>query len=250
MHTHLLKVEGLSCTLSGQRILKDITFTVDKGEFIGIVGPNGAGKSTLVRILTSEIREYTGKIQLKGRYGYVPQIREFDRDFPITSSEVAQMGVYQINPFALWKKTADRRMDQLLEQVGIGSMKNKKVGTLSGGEYQRLILVRAMLYRPDILILDEPEAGIDEMGKASFYNLLETYRKEHDVAIMMISHDIGMVFEKCDRILCLNKTLHCHKDAKQISVSDLKEVFSPDFDLLIRGKDHFDKEHRSGGSAC
>jgi len=243
-HKPLLEVEGLNCALSGQTILKDITFSMDKNDFIGIVGPNGAGKSTLVRILIGEIRSYKGIVRLNGRYGYVPQIRAFDRDFPITSAEVAQMGLYRINPLSFWKKRMDRRMDQLFEKVGIGPLRHKTVGTLSGGEYQRLILVRAMLYRPDILILDEPEAGIDEMGKASFYNLLDEYRKELNVAILMISHDIGMIFEKCDRILCLNKTLHCHKQAKQMSVADLKEIFSPDFDLLIRGKDHFHQAHQ------
>jgi len=134
-------------------------------------------------------------------------------------------------------------LDFWLEAVGLKSKKLQRIGSLSGGEFQRLMLARALTAKPEILILDEPEAGVDELGKAQFYRLLQKLKTEDNISILLISHDIGMVFEKCDRIMCINKTLHCHKSVSELKIADIQEVFSTDFDIWIKGKEHYRLEH-------
>jgi len=240
----VLGINGLTYRVNSHRILEGISFEIERGEFAGLIGPNGAGKTTLVKAIIGELEEYEGEIQVNGRIGYLPQYSEFSRDFPITTRQVAAMGIYKSKGFLRRLTTEDqKRLDELMKQVGIFELSERRVGTLSGGEYQRLMLVRALAAEPDLLILDEPEAGIDEMGKASFYRLVDNLKKSRNMAVLMISHDIGMVFDACDRIICLNKTLHCHKEVRSVSPEDLKKIFSTDFDYLIRSKDHFEREH-------
>ncbi len=241
---NVLEINNLSFRVNSHRILEGITLEMERGEFAGLIGPNGAGKTTLVRAIIGELEEHEGTVRVNGRIGYLPQYSEFSRDFPITVREVAAMGIYRRKGF-LRKLTADdhEKINALMKQVGICELSERRVGTLSGGEYQRLMLVRALSAEPDLLILDEPEAGIDEMGKASFYRLVNDLKKSRNMTILLISHDIGMVFDACDRIICLNKTLHCHKEVRSVSAEDLKKIFSTDFDFLIRSKDHFEREH-------
>ncbi len=242
----VLEIIDLTYRVNSHRILEGITLEIERGEFAGLIGPNGAGKTTLVRAIIGELEEYEGIVRVNGRIGYLPQHSEFSRDFPITVREVSAMGIYRRKGF-LRKPTSEdhEKLDTLLSRVGIQELSERKVGTLSGGEYQRLMLVRALAAEPDLLILDEPEAGIDEMGKASFYRLVDDLKKSRNMTVLMISHDIGMVFDACDRIVCLNKTLHCHKEVESVSPEDLKKIFSTDFDFLIRSKDHFEREHTS-----
>lgn len=240
----ILKVENLSYKIGSHWILKDISFTVSKREFVGIIGPNGAGKTTLIKAIIGDLQGYTGKVTVTDRIGYLSQSPERNRDFPISTEEVVEMGLYRkVGIFKRFKQQEKATIDQLFESVGIQDLENRRAGTLSGGEYQRLMLARALASDPELLILDEPEAGVDEMGKASFYRLLEELKNEKNMGILMISHDIGMVFEACDTVMCINKTLHCHTSAENISPEELKSAFSTDLDLFIRSRNHFEKEH-------
>jgi len=241
----VLEVSHVSYEKSGHYILNDIAFSLRQGEFVGIIGPNGAGKSTLLQIIVGEIKRYTGTVRFSGKIGYVPQRRDFQRDFPIKAREVVAMGLYRRRGFFRFFTNKDwEECKQLLERVGIGELSEESVAFFSGGEYQRLMLARAIAYHPDLLILDEPEAGVDEMGKASFYELLALWRKERQRSVLLVSHDIGLVLNACDTIMCLNKSLHCHKDAATVSSEDLRSVYTEDYDILIKGNRHFEKEHR------
>ncbi len=239
-----MEVSQVSYEKSGHDILSGITFSLQQGEFAGIIGPNGAGKSTLLQIIVGEIKRYTGTVRFSGRIGYVPQRKDFQRDFPIKAREVVAMGLYRRRGIFRFFSSEDwEECHRLLERVGIGELSEEPVTFFSGGEYQRLMLARAIAYHPDLLILDEPEAGVDEMGKASFYELLAQWRKERQRSVLLVSHDIGLVLNACDTIMCLNKSLHCHKDAATVSSEDLRSVYTEDFDILIRGTHHFEKEH-------
>jgi zinc transport system ATP-binding protein len=240
----VLEVTRVSYEKSGHYILNDITFSLRHGEFAGIIGPNGAGKSTLLQVIVGEIQRYTGTVRFYGKIGYVPQRRDFQRDFPIKAREVVAMGLYRRRGLSRFFSRKDwEECRRLLERVGIGELSEESVAFFSGGEYQRLLLARAIAYNPDILILDEPEAGVDEMGKASFYELLSQWRKERQRSVLLVSHDIGLVLNACDTIMCLNKSLHCHKDSSMVSSEDLRSVYTEDYDILIKGKQHFEKEH-------
>ncbi len=241
----LLEVKNISYSVGNNIILKNVSFDIYRGILIGIIGPNGAGKTTLVKAIVGDLEDYTGTVKLNGKVGYLPQRNDFERSFPITVREIVAMGLYEKRgPLRYFKKEDWKEIEELLSNVGIRHLKNRRIGTLSGGEYQRAMLARALAKHPDLLILDEPEAGIDEMGKASFYNLLDNLKKSKNISILMVSHDIGMVFDACDSILCLNKTLHCHKASENVSPEDLTGIFSPDFDLILRGKEHAKKEHK------
>ena len=240
-----IRVEDLSYEVNSLTILKGVSFTLHRGEFIGIIGPNGAGKSTLVKIIVGELRGWEGKVEIFGKIGYVPQISDLDRSFPITVEEVVMMGLYpERGVFRRYRKEDVEKVRRIMDEIGIYDAKNRLIGEISGGEYQRAMLARALVSNPDILILDEPEAGVDEMGKATFYRLLDRLRERRNMAVMMVSHDIGMVFNKCDSVMCLNKTMHCHKDTRSIVPEDLSTIFPQDFDIFIKSMKHFEREHK------
>lgn len=240
----VLIVNNISYSIGGNNILRNITFKVHKGEIIGIIGPNGAGKTTLVQIIIGDIQRHQGTFQLLGRIGYLPQFRSIDRQFPITAFEVARMGLYQFekNSSDCRKKAVRNLVMESLESCGIEHLASRQIGTFSGGEYQRLLLARAILMQPELLILDEPEAGIDEMGKTSFFSLMKKLQQKNNMAVLMISHDIGLIFKACQRIMCLNRTLHCSKPSVEMSVEDLQSVFY-DMDILIPSHDHYLNQH-------
>ncbi|QTA38108.1 metal ABC transporter ATP-binding protein [Thermosipho ferrireducens] len=237
----VIKADNLSYKVNGVEILKNVSFIINKGEFVGLIGPNGAGKSTLAKIIIGQIKNFKGHVEVNGTIGYLPQIQTINREVPILAIELVQMGAYRKYKRKL--SFSYKKATELMKRVGLDSHINQLVSSMSGGELQRLSLARALLSEPDILILDEPEAGVDQMGKAQFYTLIDEIRKEHNITIIMISHDIGMVFEKCTTVMCLNKTLHCHGPSEKISPEELKELF-PDFDLWIRGKNHYEREHK------
>ncbi|MEN3042720.1 MAG: metal ABC transporter ATP-binding protein [Fervidobacterium sp.] len=231
----MIRVKNLSVKLGEANVLNNVSFEVKKGEFTGIIGPNGAGKTTLIKALLKQI-PFTGEVKINGKVGYVPQLSTFNREFPLSVYEFVKLPIMK-------EKNWRQQVDILLQKVGLEGFGEKLVGKLSGGEYQRISLARALINKPDVLILDEPESGIDEMGKARFYNLLNELRVEKDITILMVSHDIGMIFEKCTNIMCLNKTLHCHGPTKEIEPSQVKKIFG-EFDIWIRSENHFEIEHK------
>ncbi|MEJ5229628.1 MAG: metal ABC transporter ATP-binding protein [Pseudothermotoga sp.] len=230
-----IAVKDLSVKFNDVEILKNISFEIKKGTFTGIIGPNGAGKSTLVKAILGFI-DHTGTVVLNGTVGYVPQLSSFNREFPMSVYDFVKLPVRKSLD---WK----RRTDEVLSEVGLGDFGPKLIGTLSGGEFQRASLGRALVSEPEILILDEPESGVDEMGKATFYALLNDLKERKQITILMVSHDIGLIFDKCDNIMCLNKTLHCHGPRQNVNVEDVKRMFG-EFDIWVRGLHHYEIEHK------
>jgi len=230
----IIAVKDLSVTLGEVEVLKDISFEISKGSFTGIIGPNGAGKSTLIKAILGFI-DYGGMVVLDGTVGYVPQLSSFNREFPMNVYDFVRLPIRK-------EKNWKERVDSILTEVGLEGFGPKLVGKLSGGEFQRAALARALISKPDILILDEPEAGVDQMGKARFYDLLNSLKQEENITILMVSHDIGLIFEKCDNVMCLNKTLHCHGPTESMSIEDVKKTFG-EFDIWIRSDGHYEVEH-------
>ncbi|AEH51588.1 metal ABC transporter ATP-binding protein [Pseudothermotoga thermarum] len=236
-----IKVENLCVKFGEYYALKNVSFEVKEKEFVGIIGPNGAGKTTLLKVLVGEIKNYSGRVEINGKIGYQPQFHTVNREFPIDVLTYVSLPLYVKH--RKFSKELKAKAVEMLKKVGLAEKVSFPVGSLSGGELQRLSLARALLSDADILLLDEPDSGVDEMGKSSFYELLSELKKERNLTIVMVSHDIGLIFKECSTIMCLNKTLHCHAPTEKISPEKLKDLFGQ-FDIWIRSNGHYEIEHR------
>lgn len=197
--TPLLDLKKVWVTLDHQTILQDVSMTLLPKSFTTIIGPNGSGKTTLLRfclgLLTSSQGSITRAPALK--IGYMPQRLYLDKTLPLTVE------------FFLGLSAPKKRVLQALERVGTKSLLKSQVATLSGGELQRILLARALLRRPSLLVLDEPMQGVDVGGQTDLYNLIEEYHKETGCAVLLVSHDLYFVHKASDHVICLNRHICC-----------------------------------------
>ena len=202
--------DDVCVTLGGVRILENVSAAVPRGSATAIIGPNGAGKTTLLLSLLGQV-PYSGRIRVGNshpggaRLGYVPQRLDFDRGMPLTVMDTMAMGE-QRRP--LWLGTSRRRREEalrLLGQVKAEHLARRRLGALSGGELQRVLLALAIQQRPEILILDEPSSGVDIGGGSLLCELLEGLRKERGFTQVMVTHDLSMVTAHADHVICLNR---------------------------------------------
>ena len=202
--------DHVSVTRNGLNILDHVNATIPRGSWTVLIGPNGAGKTTLLLALLGEIN-YRGRIELGGgkglRIGYVPQKLNVDRGMPFTVAEFLAMGI-QKRP--LWlgiSKAAKEEAAHLLEMVHASHIMKRRVGTLSGGEMQRVLLALALQQKPELLVLDEPSAGVDFEGGRLFCELLEDLRSSQGFTQIMVSHDLGMVAHHATCVICLKRRI-------------------------------------------
>ncbi|MGB4375696.1 MAG: ABC transporter ATP-binding protein [Defluviitoga tunisiensis] len=229
----IISVKNLNYTINNNQILSNISFDIYEGDFVGIIGPNGAGKSTLVKIITGEIEEYSGEVRIVRKIGYVPQTEEIEVTFPMKVYELVLLGLYKdVGPMRRFKREHYQKVKDVLELLNIEELYDRQIGELSGGEYRRVMIARALVSKPDVLILDEPEANIDKQGQEVLLNILKKLKDEKNITIILVSHDLNMIFKETTRILCLNKTIHCHKNTWDINIKDLKNLYSEDFELF------------------
>lgn len=195
-------------------VLDDISFSVSKGEFIGIFGPNGGGKTTLLRLLVGLLEPTKGKIEVMGRQpneishkiGYVPQVRRFDKQFPISVMEVVLQGRLCNHKGFLGFSQQDKEIaKRSLERVGLEDRAESPFGLLSGGQIQRTLIARALASEPDILLLDEAMAGVDPSAFKEILNFLLTMKGE--ITILLVTHELMAVAPQMDRLLCINRSL-------------------------------------------
>jgi zinc transport system ATP-binding protein len=189
-----------------------------RGEFMGLVGPNAGGKSTLLKLILGLLRPQSGRIRVLGaapeearrRVGYVPQYPSFQRDFPISVEQVVLLGRLGSTPSLGWYRRADREAAlHALAEVEAADLARRRIGTLSGGQLQRVLLARALVGEPQILILDEPTANIDQRAEGDIFDLLAMLNAR--LTILVVSHDIAFISSYVDRVACLNRTLVCHR---------------------------------------
>lgn len=197
----LLSAEGLSFSRGGRPILSDVTLDIVPGETLTLIGPNGAGKTTLVRLLLGLDRPDKGIIRRRPGLvvGYVPQRFDFDRTLPITVDRFLGLGLAETSA----------AIAGALDEVGASGVASQQLSSLSGGELQRVLLARALLRKPQLLVLDEPVRGVDHLGEAELYALIGTLRDERGFAVLMVSHDLRFVMGSSDRVLCLNRHICC-----------------------------------------
>lgn len=204
----ILAVQNLSVTLGGIQVLSNVSFFMNSGEALSVIGPNGAGKTVLFRALLGLI-PYQGSIRWRPgvKIGYVPQRFSVERGTPITALEfflLASGSFWRPNPSFI------ARVEQELALMGLdASVLRKRLGELSGGQTQRLLIAWAMLQEPDIVLLDEPTAGVDASFEDTIYSLIHRVQVERRKAVLLISHDLSVVYSYAQRVLCLNKTVVC-----------------------------------------
>ncbi len=195
--------------------LRDVSFDLAPGEFLAIVGPNGAGKSTLIKVALGIIKTSKGHATIFGtdarrqpeHIGYVPQLKTFDRSFPATALELVVSGLRRSWPVRI--KPAEREQaHNSLELVGAENLLKRSLAKLSGGELQRVFLARALVRRPEIVLLDEPATGVDFLAEHDLYDLLERYQSETAATIAMITHDLAAARYHASKVAVLNRRLH------------------------------------------
>ena len=205
----LLQAQNLSVSLDGHTVLSDITLALHRAEIVTILGPNGSGKSTLLRALLGILPPSTGGVTRQPGLviGYVPQRLAIDRTLPMTVRRF----------LSLPARVTDADAHAALARVGLPDVAQRQMGELSGGQFQRVLLARALLAKPQLLILDEPTQGLDQPGEAAFYRLIEEVRRDTGVAILMVSHDLHVVMAASDRVICLNGHICCEGTPRVVS---------------------------------
>lgn len=206
----IIKVENLSVKYQNIEVLKDISFTIKKGDYIGIVGPNGAGKTTLVKTLMGLIEKSSGNLSiLASKIGYLQQkVTINDAKFPANVFEIVRSGL-TINKKILkfYGKTDNKKVIDILQSIGIIDLKNNLIGKLSGGQLQKVLLARALISNPDILILDEPTTALDPGSRENFYNLIKKINEEMNITILLISHDIGSIGTYAKKMIYIDQKM-------------------------------------------
>jgi zinc transport system ATP-binding protein len=219
----VLEIQHLTVEYPGVRALDDVSFTVNEGDFLGIIGPNGAGKSTLFASMLGLNTKYNGAIKFFGtdikkskdylkQIGYVPQKPVFEKNFPATVIDVVKMG--------LRKGYGEKNIDQILQQLWIHELGNRRIGELSGGQQQRVFIAKALVNKPKLLILDEPVTGIDQQSIELFYSILKELNSTQKITIIWSSHDLDAVNKLANHVACLNRTLFFHGESDEFFEND------------------------------
>lgn len=205
----LISLNSVTLGYDGKIVLRDIDLTVKRGEIITIVGPNGSGKTSMMRALIGALVPTTGSIVRSRalRLGYVPQKLNIDHSFPITLRRFLSVPK-RINP---------EQVTEAASLVGMGDFLDQQIATLSGGQFQRALLARAIIDAPDLLLLDEPTQGLDQNGSARFYQLIAGLKEKLDCAIVLVSHDLHVVMSASDRVICLNGHICCEGTPSVVS---------------------------------
>jgi len=230
MRKPTISTKNLSVAYGHEQVLRNITLEINEGELVAVIGPNGSGKTTLIKAFMGLV-PYRGTItiyektpnQSLDRIGYVPQRFVFDKKFPLTVGEL----------LAFSQRTKDKRhIRTLLGHVEMQSMEHKQLGELSGGQLQRVMIARAVVNEPRILFLDEPTTGVDAEGKKDFYEIIKHLRADHNMTIIMISHEINVVYAYATQIICLNRDLLCFGTPKETLTREmLKKLYGDDFEI-------------------
>lgn len=244
MAEKIVKLEDVWVDYHGSTVLEGVTLFIHKDDFLGIIGPNGGGKTTLIKAILGLVRPCRGTVSVFGKspedgrkfIGYVAQHSVFDLNFPISVWDVVLMGrAGKAGLFKRYNKDDKESALLALEEVEMVDHKDKQIGTLSGGQSQRVFIARALAGEPKLLLLDEPTASIDTPMQTEFYELLEKLKSK--MAIVLVSHDIGAVSVYVDKIACLNQKLYYH-DSKEIKPEDLEATYHCPVDLIAHGTPH------------
>lgn len=242
MPAAIIAVNNMTVRFGAVTALENINLTVERGDYLGIIGPNGGGKTTLLKTLLGFITPAEGTVRLFGeapdcrhaRIGYVPQHNISERKFPITVEEVVASGTVRGSwrPFRRLTKAQDERVASLLEQVGLSALRRRTIQGLSGGEFQRMLIARALAVEPELLLLDEPTANIDHQATHDIYELLLSLNQT--VTILLVTHDLMAVSSHVKSLACINRQLTYH-GGSELTPEVVEQVYGCPVDLLSHG---------------
>jgi zinc transport system ATP-binding protein len=240
----IIDIQQLDYALGQRLVLKQITLPVEAGQTLGIIGPNGGGKTTLLRLLLGVVKPTRGSITVAGLppkqavaqgdlVGYLPQSYSYPDNFPLTVRQVARLGlVARTGILRAYAKADLEFVERVLDLVGMTDLADRPVGSLSGGQRQRLFIARALAPRPRLLLLDEPTTGIDQSGQQQFVQFIQNLKRELDLTVVIVSHDLRAISSMADRIACLNVTLHFHDIPQRMPSEVMYRLFSCDLGAM------------------
>jgi len=241
----VLRAEHLRFSYGVERVLDDVSFDIHAGDYVGIVGPNGGGKTTLLKIMVGLLRPHSGSLSVFGQppvaarrggsIGYIPQrIVQADFSFPATVEEVVRTGAISRLGFGRRLGVSQKAdIDRAFEETGTTSLRRRLISELSGGQRQRVFIARALAARPSLLILDEPTTGVDAPSRDAFYQLLKTLNKDDGITILFVSHDMDVMTNQVNSVLCLNQKLVCHTSAHSFAkMGSLEDLYGSGASLL------------------
>ncbi|WP_345975981.1 metal ABC transporter ATP-binding protein [Sulfurimonas sp. HSL3-7] len=247
----VFEVKNLFYQANGQKILQNIALSVLPGDYCAIIGPNGGGKTTLIRLLLGLETPTQGEIKLFGqdlgrfkrwdKIGYVPQrAAQLDQNFPATVLEVVKMGC--ISKQGLFKRMRPEdkvAVHEAMVKMDVLDIQDKLIGELSGGQRQRVMIARALASKPEVLILDEPNTGVDVVSQQRFYKLLRELNRQENMTIIFITHDIGVIVDDIGRLFTINQTLlTCNNPKEAISCEDMSKLYGIDAHLIHNHHHH------------
>lgn len=235
----LIKLDNVSYSINSKAILRNVDLQIRKNDFIGVIGPNGGGKTTLIKILLGILKPNQGSVFYRNDLNikYVPQFSNFEKTFPIKVLDVVLSGLEngKLKAFRRYTENEKNHAVSLLDKLEIADLKDRQIGGLSGGQMQKVLILRGIISNPDIILLDEPTASIDTKSKNTIYSYLKELNK--DMAIFLVTHDMAVISSYVKTVGCLNIDFHYHND-KHLDSESLEKTFGCPIDLIAHGYPH------------
>lgn len=236
-----ISFEDVSYSYNGLWVLENVHFSVEKGDFLSIVGPNGGGKTTLLKLILGLLKPVAGRVSVFGKspehargfIGYMPQYTQLDPDFPITVMDIVIMGYLNKRLYGSYSKSERRSAAAALDEVGLIHLSNRSFSELSGGQRQRVLIARAIVSRPEILLLDEPTANIDAEVEGKLQRVLQKLNER--MTILVATHDLGFVSKLVKSVICVNRTVAVHPTG-EICGKVIQELYHHDQRLVRHDK--------------
>ena len=243
----IVQFDNVTVAYGNTIALEEVTFDIEEGEFLGIIGPNGSGKTTLLKTILGLVKPLTGMVKVFGRkieeningmrtkIGYVPQKEYIDPTTPFLVRDVVLMGRYaKIGLFRMPSKRDREKVIEVMKQVGMENMVDVPVGHLSGGQLQRVLIARALISEPEILLLDEPTSGLDVQSQVSIIGLIDRLHSEMGLTVLFVTHDINTIMRHCSRVMYLNKRVYALGRAKEVLNEELlREIYKTEVKILF-----------------
>ena len=247
-----VSVRDLRVVINGNAVLRGVTLEIPKGQLVALIGPNGSGKTTLLRCMIGLQKYQAGEIKLFGgealqsalpRIGYVPQKLTIERSFILSVREFLALRLKETRG---WFWQSHRRTDQALlsvmAEIGVKQLLDRPVAQLSGGQLQRVLIAFALLKHPELLLLDEPTAGVDTPGEQTFYELISSIQQKHALTVVLVSHDLSMVYRHASWVYALNGVICCQGSPQSVMNADsLKEAYG----LQVSPYQHHHHDHHN-----
>lgn len=241
----VIEIKNIYFGYDTRQLLANVSFDINEGDFMGIVGPNGSAKTTLIKLLLGILEPQQGSINIFGepikafnqwqRLGYISQkARDINSSFPATVEEIIAANIYpEKRSFGMSGKKQRDKLEEALSIVDMGDYKRSLIGNLSGGQQQRVFIARALVNKPEMIIMDEPLVGVDVSSQEKFYSLMEILNKRLGITLVMVSHDIGAISDRTNKVACLgNQSIYVHDSSCFNQADYIKQVYGEGINLL------------------